>query len=426
MLKKIIILIIALGLLTAGVFLFFYKPNGVPDTSNQNDGVIVNNFFPERSTQTDTQNTSGDGQVDGSINQDGYSGLQEPIALLKQIYKDPISGAGITEFNKKDFLRFIDKATGHIYEAPLDTFVANKISNTTIPKVEESLWTQNGTGVVLRYIKTDNRTIESFYTKLATVETTGTEDGPVEPKTLEGDFLPQNISSIAVSPLKTSVTYVVGNSLSGGAIFESNPDGSKIKEIGRLPLKELLISWPKQDTLALTTKASFGTDGVLFFLNRNNGSVSTILSKSGLTTLVSPNASKLIYSENSGGLTTSYIYTLSSKKSDRLAVQTLPEKCLWSNVDSNIIYCAVPTSVLLGELPDVWYQGVVSFSDEIWQVDLDTGETRRLASPKSISGVDIDAINLFTNKQEDYLFFTNKKDDSLWGLRLRNTFSQEE
>lgn len=424
MLKKIIILILALGLIAGGVLLFFYKPANMVDMPT--DSVDVQNFFPDGDSQTNTGNTSSGEDVDENANQDRYSELSEPVALLKQIYKDPISGAGITQSNKKDFLRFIDKATGHIYEAPLDTFVANKISNTTIPKVAESVWTQNGTGVILRYVKSDNRTIESFYTKLATATTTGTQDGAPAPQTLEGSFLPQNITSLTSSPQKTSIASVSGNSISGGVIFESNPDGSKIKEVARLPLKELLVYWPKQDTIAIATKPSFGVEGFLFFLNRNTGTINTVLSKPGLTVLVHPNTSKFLYSEGRGGLTASYIYTISTKKSEILPVQTLPEKCVWSSIDSDILYCAVPTNGLLGNLPDTWYQGVISFSDEIWEINLDTGTTRRLVNPKNISGQDIDAINLFTNSQEDYLFFTNKKDDSLWGLRLRNTSAQEE
>lgn len=423
MLKKIIILILALGLIIGGVVLFFYKPTTTEETPT--DSVDVQNFFPSGDGSTgNTQN--GDGRTDGNTNEDGYSGIGAPLVLLKKIYTEPISGAGIAEVNKKEFLRFIDKATGHIYEAPLDTLTANKISNTTIPKVVESVWTQNGTGVILRYVKSNNRTIESFYTKLAGATTTGTQDGASAPQTLEGSFLPQNIASLAISPQKTSIAYVAGNSISGGVIFESNPDGSKIKEVARLPLRELLVSWPKQDTVAITTKPSFGIEGFLFFLNRNTGTINTILSKPGLTVLLHPNASKFLYSESREGLTASYIYTVSTKKSEILPVQTLPEKCIWSSLDSDILYCAVPTNGLLGNLPDTWYQGIVSFSDEIWEINLDTGTTGRLVNPKTVSGQDVDAINLFTNPQEDYLFFTNKKDDSLWGLRLRNTSSQEE
>lgn len=419
MLKKIIILILILGPIAVGIFLYFYYMSS-KTTDVPTDLVDIENFFPDGTNQTNTQNTSGEGQNDQNTNQDGYDQLSKPVALLKQIYKDPISGAGINQVNKKDFIRFIDKATGHIHESPLDTFVVSKISNTTIPKVEEGIWTENGTGVVLRYVKSDNKTIESFYTKLATASTVSAEDS-ISPQTLEGTFLPQNIVSIAVSPQKNTIAYIAKQNTSGSALLESNPDGKKVKELSKLPLQELVISWPKQDTLALSTKPSYSTQGVLFLFNKNTGRIKNILSEIGLTTLINPSASGVVYSKNLNGITTTHLYTINTKSSEILPIQTLPEKCLWSSVNTNIIYCAVPTEILSGNLPDTWYQGIVSFSDEIWEMDLETGTTRLLVNPQIFSGEEIDAINLFTNEKEDHLFFTNKKDDSLWALRLKNT-----
>ncbi len=409
MLKKILILILALALIAVSIFFFFYKPSA-PET--EGESVNVGNFFPSGENSSTTTGTSTNNDLtnpDGSLS--GSS-----LSRLRQISQDPTSGAGIVRLSNKSLLRYIDKATGHIFETPVETIGLTKISNTTIPKIYESVWTENGSGVVIRYLKEDRETIESFYAKLKSATTTGSEDG-VTPQTLEGTFLPQQIKTIAVSPQKTNIFYI-SETEEGSVGIESLPNGNGKKELFRSPLKEWLVSWPKADTLTLTTKPSAGISGILYFFNKTKGRLDKILRAPSLTTLTSPDATQVLYGENTSGLTTISIYAVSTKQNISFPLATLPEKCLWSSTEKAVVYCAVPRSPLLGDLPDVWYQGLVSFSDDIWKVNLDTGETTRLSSPETEARVEIDAINLFTTATEDYLFFTNKKDDSLWSVRL--------
>jgi hypothetical protein len=73
-----------------------------------------------------------------------------------------------------------------------------------------------------------------------------------------------------------------------------------------------------------------------------------------------------------------------------------------------------------GLYPDDWYRGEVSFSDQIWKINLNDGSTNMLIDPILIpDGEDIDATNLALDANEDYLFFINKKDSFLWELGLR-------
>ena len=64
--------------------------------------------------------------------------------------------------------------------------------------------------------------------------------------------------------------------------------------------------------------------------------------------------------------------------------------------------------------------GEISFSDEIWRINLENGSTTKIINPTNvISGGEMDAIKLSLDENEDYLFFVNKKDSYLWKLDLK-------
>jgi hypothetical protein len=60
----------------------------------------------------------------------------------------------------------------------------------------------------------------------------------------------------------------------------------------------------------------------------------------------------------------------------------------------------------------------VSFSDDIWVIDLAMGSANVIATPVETAGEEIDFINPMLSPDEHYLIFMNKKDSSLWSLRL--------
>jgi hypothetical protein len=107
------------------------------------------------------------------------------------------------------------------------------------------------------------------------------------------------------------------------------------------------------------------------------------------------------------------------KDSFSIGVKTMPEKCVW-NKDSTILYCAVPRYITGTRYPDLWYQGEISFADDLWKIDVANNTTTNLVDSTSFKGgEEVDGIKLSLDENEDYLFFVNKKDSYLWGLRLK-------
>ena len=136
----------------------------------------------------------------------------------------------------------------------------------------------------------------------------------------------------------------------------------------------------------------------------------------GLTTLTSPDGKLVLFNNNSLSLS---IYHTDTKNSDSLGIKTLPEKCTWGKM-SDFLYCAVPRTISQGQYPDTWYQGEVSFSDQIWKIDIKTGNTTMISDPALVTnGEELDGTKLAIDQNGNYLFFVNKKDSFLWKLDLK-------
>jgi len=219
---------------------------------------------------------------------------------------------------------------------------------------------------------------------------------------------------------QTKIFYTISHSIgSSGTVSEF--DGTKKSQIFDSPLSEWQIDWPTPSLIAMTTKPAGGVPGFLYFLNSSTGTFTrAIAGVNGLTALVSPDGSFVLYSESiSGGLSLK-IYSFQNGDSETVAVTTLPEKCVWSKNNQEIVYCSVPSYLPEGNYPDVWYKGLVSFSDDIWEIDTLTGAGKLLARLEQLGRKEIDGTNLFLDSKENYLFLTNKNDSHLWSLKIAN------
>jgi hypothetical protein len=198
-----------------------------------------------------------------------------------------------------------------------------------------------------------------------------------------------------------------------GTVF--NLSDSKKAQVFDSLFTEWLPFWPNSKTITLTTKASGSVPGYMYALNLDNKALTKVLGGiGGLTTLMSPSGKLVLYGDSTLGL---YVYHMDTKNSERLGVRTLPEKCVW-NKTSDGVYCAVPGVVAGATYPDSWYRGEVSFSDQIWKINIQNGTASIISDPADI-GENIDGIKLGLDRDENYLFFVNKKDSFLWELGLR-------
>ncbi len=311
-------------------------------------------------------------------------------------------------------VRYVERATGNVYEKFIDRLEEKKVSTTIIPKIHDAIFGNIGQSVILRYLDDDNKTIETFSGVLPP-ETTGGDSLPE----MKGGFFPQNINDAVLSPDTSKIFYIskFENNVLGTTV---NLDGTKKSQIFNSPFSEWNPQWVNARIIALNTKPSSSVPGYLYVLDTQTKDFNKILGGiDGLTSLYTPSGKKILYSKTSpsGNSFVLSLYDTDTKTSADLGIKTLPEKCVWSK-DSITAYCAVPHSLTLGEYPDVWYQGLASFADSIWKINTKTNVFNILSDITQESGAQIDGTKLFLDADENYLFFINKIDSILWSLKI--------
>jgi len=334
-----------------------------------------------------------------------------PIAGFT-VFSKATSGTGKTEFIPA--LRYVARATGNVYQTFADRIEEKKFSATIIPMVQEAFFGNKGESVIMRYLKADAKTIITFVGTLPKEPLGADTIGNNE---IKGIFLPEDTKDISLSGDTFSAFYLFssGNNLIGTTF---NLVTKKRAQIFDSPFTEWLSSFPNNKMITFTTKPAFGIPGYMYALDPNNKNYNfyEVLGKiKGLTALPSPDGKLILYSDDTLSLS---VYHPDTKVSSLLGVKTLSEKCVW-NSTSSVIYCSVPKLPDLVPYPDSWYQGEVSFADQVWKIDIKTGNATIVADPGTVGREDIDGTKLMLDDGENYLFFVNKKDSFLWELGLR-------
>ncbi|MFA6251257.1 MAG: peptidoglycan-binding domain-containing protein [Candidatus Paceibacterota bacterium] len=304
------------------------------------------------------------------------------------------------KYEQAPSLRYVERKNGHMYKMFLDTKEKTKISNSTIPGIYEAFFDTTAQTVIYRYLSEDKK-INSFMATLGA------------PK---GEFLPQNISDLSVSHDKTKFFYLVENG--GGVTGTTGLFGNTKREVAfNSPFTEWLSQWTSGQKVFLTTKASYGVSGSIFMLDTTKKTLSKVFGGvMGLTTLVNPNGSLILYSYFSKTGPQLGIFDIAQHSTRNLDIYSLPEKCVWAN-DNVSIYCAVPNVIVGNQYPDYWYQGLISFDDYFIKINTETGNKTTIAN--SINETAIDGTHLFLDRTEENLFLINKKDSTLWSLNIK-------
>jgi hypothetical protein len=401
--KTISIIGIILLALLVGALVFLYLRKGP-----QGDSVL-SGILPF--------GTPGDQSVDfgSEYRQEEYradapqivSGTIE-LGKIRRISEAPVSGATSLFIGTTSMVRYVDKATGHIFEVDLEKGKRERITNTTIPKAGEVVWGSGGSTLIYRFL--EDNLIQG--TLLSLRKATTSSDELYETKEAP---LPINLLELVASPTQDNFFGIVPT-FEGSAGKLINSNGISENTSFSHPLKSWLIEWPESSLIAFTSKASSDSEGFLFSYNLSTKKFDLLLSGKGLLTHWGNTSKKVVYSLSTRNTTTLHAYDVASKKSTFLGISTLAPKCTWKS--SDVLICAIPQGGVPVGSPDSWYQGLVSLSDDLWSIDTTTGETIQIANLSSVAEKGIDATQLFLSADGSFVIFTNKKDGILWAVEI--------
>lgn len=376
--------------------------------------TVLNRVFPNETIPvdgnftTDTKNAVIAFQTANNLGSDGVVGNMTK-ARLNQFQ-------GLST-NSQDFepivrqeeyltVRYQQRSNGFIFDYDVQTKEIASISDLVLAGVQESFFSPDGNHVVSRYLS--GEFIETYV---------GTIEFLEGQYFLEGDFLAPNIPFVSMNQTSsTMVFFEIVNRRAVGRVMDLVSGNSRV--VFNSPFTEWLPQFAGPNIFTLTTRAAAGIDGYSYVYEQDKIDVFKrgVAGLPGLTTNYNQDASKVIYSLGQNRNIETYVMDLENGSVTALGIRTLAEKCVWETRD--VVICGVPRVIVGGEYPDDWYQGVVTFDDNLWRINTNTGIEEIISNLTDDSGnTPIDVINPIL--KNNILIFTNKKDLSLWMLDLR-------
>jgi hypothetical protein len=403
-------MIVLVIVLIAGLY-FLLKPSAQLTVNNGNSSAFGDTgsgtVLPQSTTEAGTGAPSAGIVVAPNLIQitnSPVSAGEIAIDIPPQLITASSSDASSTQpavYSPADVgVRYIDRQSGNVYSYLALTRKLTRVSNKTLPGIQEASWLPDGSTAFVRFLANSDGT-----SHIDTYALPFNGNG--------GYFLQQDLAQATVLGQNAVFELTTGTDNSIGSV--SSADGSTVSNVFTSPLTSIVARAAGAGLIAVT-KASSSLDGYAFGIS--NGSFTPILGPlKGLTVLPSPSGQIILYSYTDSSALHMATLDLTSGTVTNLPLATLAEKCVWTS-DSTALYCGVPTS-FSGNIPDDWYQGAVSFTDRIWRIDLTTRLATLVVDPTAANGkVSIDAVNLTIDPNSQVLVFRNKKDSSLWAYSL--------
>ncbi|MBI4086887.1 hypothetical protein HY416_02810 [Candidatus Kaiserbacteria bacterium] len=317
---------------------------------------------------------------------------------LRKLSTNPVAGAIAITRDGKTYARFVERGTGHVYEADPENGTTVRLTNTTIPRVIEAVWSPQGSRAVLKAESADGEA-RVF---VGTIERADNGEG-----TLVTDDLPATAKNIAFSPTGESVLYTVP-SADGSTGYEHNLKTDTRTVRFTSPLQDIVAVW--EPTVVVYTAPSADLPGYAYegpAQKRIAGGIR------GLTIFPMPTRHIISYMEGD-----SFVSRVDTPSGMSLGIPVFPEKCAADPGRTTVLWCAAPDTLAPGRYPDEWYEGSMSFEDSLWGLDLEAGSAMLRSTLREEASEIIDATGMSISDNGALLTFINKRNGSLWSYTL--------
>jgi hypothetical protein len=298
-------------------------------------------------------------------------------------------------------VHYIDRASGNVYAYRAHARSLTRISDKTLPGIQQASWLPDGSMALVRFL-TDNNGTEELDTYTLPANGNG------------GYFLQSGLDEAVVTGSSTIFTLAASTDNSVGTL--ENAAGTNPQQIFTSALSSIIVKAAGRAFIAVT-KAASEVDGYAFTINANGAFTPILGPLRGLTILPSPSGSQVLFSYTDGTSFHMGVLNLINGSITSLPIATIAgNKCVWAS-NNVTIYCGVPIN-FTGNLPDDWYQGADPFTDRLWRIDLSTRLATLVIDPLQSGKVHLDMVNLAIDPQSEVLVFRNKTDSSLWVYSL--------
>jgi hypothetical protein len=341
--------------------------------------------------------------------------LSTQVGMHLLLQSTVIASLGIFNQNTGDpnnevvrYHKNIPENLGHLFERNADgSEEERRISNLTIPQIFNVIWSPDGTHAIIFY------TLDESVKKL--LIDYSDEASPVT------NFLPDTVSAATFSPDSNSIAFVNSKEDSHN-IFIADSDFGNQKKIYNNKIPYVEINWPTPRKIAIKNKSSYALPGFLYLIETRNARVTKVVEGNGMDAIWNNDGSAVLYStsDNGGRKITTRIYDLDENKTHDLPISTIAEKCVFSRFERLKFYCGVPEAVPLARYPDDWWQGKLSFTDNVTVIDLE--EEIRVVITKTESDITKPRLT----KNDGYFLFQDKKTGRLWSIKIKTSSSAPE
>jgi len=318
---------------------------------------------------------------------------------LRQLTTRPVAGFNeVIDANGVLEIYFVEMGTGHLYSINRESGEERRLSGTTIVQAREA------------YISNDGNTVA-----IASYSNTKLKNLSLLRLDRENNSLTEVITdTVQDFYLKKNHLFFTVVEAGGLQAYAYDLDTLTKQTVFSLPFSEARVQWG--DSVVgphyAYPKASYALQGFLYKIE--SGKLTRLpLEGFGFSALVG--SSTILFTKITDQAPMSYIYDQKTKEIKDLGFDFLPEKCLPLVSTTNYICPFDLTSTPSYKMPDLWYQGNLSFADSLLQTDQETtGEAEIVVDILAESGREIDVQKLSYDTAFNAFFFTSKNDNSLW------------
>lgn len=406
--KKFLFALIAILIIVLGVWWWLSSQNQPVNTAPT---AVKQTFFPQAGSVVSNLINSFTDQFGDNF---GNSNSRTDIALTAAV-KKPVALADLISTGTTSAIFYIERETGHIYRLNQGTETPTRLSAATLAPAQTAVWAQDALKTYF-FIQTNQGDQVGWYRiTLSNNElfATSTE------ATTSAIRLAGVIDTITTTPDHKNILTL--EKVSGKLVAHtSKPDGTSRNLIWSSNYVDWRVWWPHPDYVYLANKADSLASSAVYRLNLKTKSRERLIGdNNGISLLPEQNGDRLIYSVSRFNSFSTYLFNPNNKQSGVLASATMPEKCVWPK--GEVIWCLVPQTIPVNNYPESWYQGVVSFSDDLRKINLTNNTSESIIDPETLN-LEVDGVSPFLDKSGNYLYFINKYDSLLWRANIQSVF----